>query len=182
MADRLSIITTRTGDQGTTGLGDGSRVNKTDERIHALGDVDELNSVLGLVVTHLQELPECHDYLAMLNRVQHALFDLGSELAVPGFKQLQAEQVADLDEQIASLNARLPALKEFILPGGSRAAAQTHVARSVCRRAERSVVALTELGPYPQQYLNRLSDMLFILARCVNQSLSVNDVMWQRQN
>jgi len=181
MVDRLSIITTRTGDEGTTGLGDGSRVTKNNPRVEAMGDVDELNSVLGVVLAHMRNEEKLNEYVVVLNRVQHALFDLGSELAVPGFKQLQDAQVTYLDENIAHFNARLPALKEFILPGGSGIATHTHVARSVCRRAERSVVNVADLGPHPKQYLNRLSDLLFILARCVNQSLGVNDVMWQRQ-
>ncbi len=181
MVDRLSIITTRTGDEGTTSLGDGSRVTKNDPRVEAMGDVDELNSVLGVLLAHMRSEEKLNEYVVILSRVQHALFDLGSELAVPGFKQLQDAQVSYLDENIAQFNARLPALKEFILPGGSSISAHTHVARSVCRRAERAVVNVDDLGPHPKQYLNRLSDLLFILARCINQSMGVNDVMWQRQ-
>ena len=174
MVDRLSIITTRTGDQGTTGLGDGSRVAKNDVRVHALGDVDELNSVLGVVAAYAKMHHELDEYAPILNAIQHALFDLGSELAVPGFNLA-------LDAHITEFNGRLTPLKEFILPGGSTVAAHMHVARSVCRRAERAVVNLDSLGPLPKQYLNRLSDLLFILARCVNLSLGLQDVMWQRQ-
>lgn len=182
MADRLTIITTRTGDDGTTGLADGSRVAKTHPRIIALGEVDELNSQIGLVLAQLAELPK-HEGLKPIRRglqpVQHALFDIGSELAIPGHVQLKPEQLQHLDKQIAEFNATLPSLREFILPGGALAAAQMHVARSVCRRAERSLVAL-DTNPNAQCYLNRLSDLLFILARCVNQALGNPDVLWQK--
>ena len=179
MGYRLSAITTRTGDDGSTGLGDGTRVAKDSARVQAMGDVDELNSCLGVLLA--EQLPE--SIAAPLIRAQHALFDLGSELAVPGFSIMKTEQVAYLDEQIAAFNADLSPLKEFILPGGSRSASLAHVARSVCRRAERSIVALhhqTILGELPQQYLNRLSDLLFILARTLNQVQGVPDTLWVR--
>lgn len=179
MSTRLSIIATRTGDDGSTGLGDGTRVPKDSARVQAMGDVDELNSCLGLLLA--DDLPK--DIAEAVAPVQHVLFDLGSELAVPGYFLMKSEQVAYLDEQITTFNARLQPLKEFILPGGTRAASLAHVARSVCRRAERSVVALhheTALGPLPQQYLNRLSDLLFILARCLNQSANHPDSLWRR--
>jgi cob(I)alamin adenosyltransferase len=179
MSTRLSIITTRTGDDGSTGLGDGSRIAKDSARVQAMGDVDELNSCLGVLLA--EPLPT--DLAAIIAPAQHVLFDLGSELAVPGYALMKAEQVAYLDEQIVALNAGLPTLKEFILPGGKRAASLAHVARSVCRRAERSVVALQHeatLGPLPSQYLNRLSDLLFILARCLNKAAGQPDSLWQR--
>lgn len=178
MTDRLTHITTRTGDSGETGLADGSRVPKTDPRIHALGDVDELNSQLGVMLTH--ELPE--DIRRLLSLVQNDLFDLGSELAIPGATLLTPEHVGRLDAAIASYNALLPPLREFVLPGGCPAAAHCHVARTVCRRAERSLVALDRasiVGEAPRLYLNRLSDLLFILSRCINQMAGVPDVSWQ---
>lgn len=191
MSTRLSVITTRTGDDGSTGLGDGSRVAKDSARVQAMGDVDELNSCLGVLLA--EPLPQ--DLAAVIAPAQHVLFDLGSELAVPGYSLMKAEQVAYLDQQIAALNANLPALKEFILPGGTRAASLAHVARSVCRRAERSVVALahdvpatqplapslgSSLGPLPGQYLNRLSDLLFIFARSLNKAAGQPDSLWKR--
>jgi len=178
MTDRLTCITTRTGDSGETGLADGSRVAKTDPRIHALGDVDELNSQIGVVLLH--ELPE--DIRRLLAQVQNDLFDLGSELAIPGSNLLRPEHVARLDSAIAAYNALLPPLREFVLPGGDPAAAHAHVARTVCRRAERSLVALHQasiVGDPPRLYLNRLSDLLFILSRCLNQMAGVADVTWQ---
>lgn len=184
MANRLSVITTRTGDDGSTGLGDGSRVRKDSARVCAMGEVDELNSSLGLLIADLRTEPTFATLLAVVMPVQHALFDLGGELAIPGYTLMRPEQVAFLDEQIAKLNADLPPLKEFILPGGSRAAASAHLARSICRRAERAVVALHQhepLGSLPQQYLNRLSDLLFIVARTANKLSSAGDVLWQRE-
>jgi cob(I)alamin adenosyltransferase len=179
MGNRLSKIATRTGDDGSTGLGDGSRTFKDSARIHALGDVDELNSHLGLLLT--ESLPA--DIRAALLEVQHDLFDLGGELCIPGYTLLQAERVVQLDEWLVQYNAALPALKEFVLPGGSRAAAQAHVCRTVCRRAERAVVTLARgehLNDSIRQYLNRLSDLLFVLARVLNRSDGGSDVLWQR--
>ncbi len=191
MPDRLTIITTRTGDEGMTSLADGSRVPKTHPRIDALGDVDELNSQLGLLLAHMSETPH-HAHLAALaddlKPAQHALFDIGSELAIPGHTQLKPEQLAHLDNLIDQINAKLPSLKEFILPGGSVLSGQAHVVRSVCRRAERSVVAmhqaeLSEGDPdklLGQRYLNRLSDLMFIVARAINQALGQPDVFWNK--
>jgi cob(I)alamin adenosyltransferase len=179
MSIRLSTITTRTGDDGSTGLGDGTRVPKDHARVQAMGDVDELNSCLGVLLAE----PLSESVASALAPVQHVLFDLGSELAVPGYFLMKPEQVAFLDVQIKAMNAGLTPLKEFILPGGSRAAALAHVARSVCRRAERSIVALSHqsaMGELPQQYLNRLSDLLFILARCLNQDTGQPDTLWKR--
>jgi cob(I)alamin adenosyltransferase len=181
MGNRLSKIATRTGDAGTTGLGDGSRTGKNSERIAAIGDVDELNSHIGLLLTE-PDLPD--DVRAALLHIQHDLFNLGGELSIPGYTLLKEAQVIQLDDWLAHYNANLPRLAEFILPGGSRAAAQAHVCRTVCRRAERALVALgaTEaLNEAPRQYLNRLSDLLFVLARVLNRAGGGTDVLWQRE-
>lgn len=187
MANRLTIITTRTGDDGTTGLADGSRVSKTHARVAAMGDVDELNSCLGLLLAMLGEAAsqqvDLQSIIEWLSPVQHALFDLGSELAIPGYQQLLPEQIQHLDNGIAALNADLPPLKEFILPGGDVLAAQAHVVRSICRRAERSVVMVSTtdiLNPQAQQYLNRLSDLLFVVARTINRQRHQQDTLWSR--
>jgi cob(I)alamin adenosyltransferase len=184
MAHRLTQIATRTGDDGTTGLGDGSRVAKSHQRIAALGDVDELNSTLGVLLA--EPLPE--DVRQLLVVVQHELFNLGGELSIPGYELLKAEAVARLDEALAHYNAGLPRLKEFILPAGTRSAAIAHVGRTVARRAERSVVALGAGEPVrsvARQYLNRLSDLLFVLARVLNRAnldgLGGDDVYWQSE-
>ncbi|OZI32018.1 ATP:cob(I)alamin adenosyltransferase [Bordetella genomosp. 10] len=182
MANRLSVIVTRTGDDGTTGLGDGSRVGKDDLRIAAMGDVDELNSTLGLVLA--EPLADAR-LAADLRRIQHCLFDLGAELSIPGYVALKEEHARDLDACLAHYNATLAPLKEFILPGGTRAAALLHVARTVCRRAERAVVALGRaqtVHPPVRQYLNRLSDLLFVAARHVNQAAGTGDVLWKSPN
>lgn len=185
MATRLSVITTRGGDDGTTGLGDGTRVPKDDARVTALGDVDELNSQLGLLRT--EALPAGIDPL--LSRIQNQLFDLGAELCIPGHVAVRAEHVAQLDAAIAEHNAGLGKLEEFILPGGSRAAALAHVARSVCRRAERSVVAMERRDAdqslpastgHARHYLNRLSDLCFVLSRVLNRAAGTPDVLWRR--
>lgn len=181
MANRLSVIVTRTGDAGTTGLGDGSRVAKDAARVAALGDVDELNSVIGLLLTEDIPLTAAADLL----RIQHDLFDMGAELCIPGHVAMREAQVVFLDERLAYYNAELPPLREFILPGGSRASAQAHVARTVCRRAERSVVALGReetVGEFVRQYLNRVSDLLFVLARYVNAHAGTSDVLWANPN
>lgn len=180
MGNRLSKIATRTGDDGTTGLGDGSRTAKDSVRIHALGEVDELNSHIGVLLT--ESLPE--GICVALLEIQHDLFDLGGELCIPGYTLLQTERVAQLDAWLAEHNAKLTPLKEFILPGGNRAAAQAHVCRTVCRRAERAVVALARtetLNDSVRQYLNRLSDLLFVLARVLNHVDGGSDVLWQRE-
>lgn len=187
MATRLSVITTRGGDDGTTGLGDGTRIPKDDARITALGEVDELNSVLGLLRT--ESLPA--DIDTLLERIQNQLFDLGAELCIPGHVAVQEAHVAGLDAAITDYNAELGKLQEFILPGGSRAAALAHLARSVCRRAERSVVALKrhdtaagepEASSHVRHYLNRLSDLCFVLARAINRAQGTPDVLWSRDN
>lgn len=184
MADRLTTITTRTGDDGTTGLADGSRVKKTHHRVHAMGEVDELNSQLGSLLAQLQvnaNQPVIAAVIEALKPAQHALFDIGSELAIPGYTQLAQSQLDHLDSAIAQFNASLAPLKEFILPGGAQVSTQAHVCRSVCRRAERAVVAVAEQEPMndlAQQYLNRLSDLLFVLARTINQALGYTDTYW----
>jgi cob(I)alamin adenosyltransferase len=181
MGNRLTQIATRTGDSGTTGLGDGTRVDKTHDRICAMGDVDELNSQIGVLLT--QEFPELIDQAmrSLLNQVQHDLFDLGGELCIPGYTLLKEEQVFYLDEQLALYNAQLPKLAEFILPGGTKAAAQAHICRTVCRRAERSIVQLghsDSINDSPRLYTNRLSDLFFVLARFLNLSAGGKDVLW----
>ena len=178
MGKRLSKIITRTGDNGTTGLSDGSRVAKNDARIEAMGAVDELNSLLGLLLTH--DIPE--PSRAYLTRIQHELFDLGGELSLPGHTLIKADAVERLEKDTELLNASLPPLQEFILPGGNPAAATCHVARTVCRRAERRVVTLAhqiQINEYPQVYLNRLSDLLFVIARILARGDGREEVQWQ---
>jgi cob(I)alamin adenosyltransferase len=179
MGYRLSKIYTRTGDAGTTGLGDGSRVGKDAPRVAALGDVDELNAIIGLLLC--EEMPE--EVRALLTGVQHDLFDLGGELSVPGGAFLKDTQPGRLETAIDRFNAELEPLKEFILPGGTRPAALAHHARTVCRRAERAVVALAHdeaVAEPSRQYLNRLSDLLFVLARWFNKHAGQGDVLWQK--
>jgi cob(I)alamin adenosyltransferase len=170
MGHRLSAIATRTGDAGTTGLGDGSRVSKSDPRVGAMGDVDELNSAVGMLIA--LGLPPEIGAEAQLIDVQQDLLDLGGELSIPGYTLLKPERVAALDAWLASLNDGLPRLQEFLRPGGSVAAAQAHMCRTICRRGERSVIALAEVQAVShtgRQYLNRLSDLMFVLARVLNQ-------------
>ena len=179
MGNRLSKIATRTGDDGTTGLGDGSRTRKDALRVQAMGDVDELNSQLGVLLC--EDMPA--DLREELITIQHDLFDLGGELCIPGFTMIKEAQVIRLDELLANYNATLPALSEFILPGGSRAAALAHVCRTVCRRAERAIVALGNeetLNAQPRQYVNRLSDLMFVLARVLNRHAGGSDVLWEK--
>jgi cob(I)alamin adenosyltransferase len=180
MGNRLSKIATRTGDRGTTGLGDGSRTDKDSVRIRAMGDVDELNSQMSLLLC--EALPA--DLAAELLLMQHDLFDLGGELCIPGYQLITEDQVAKLDALLEKYNADLPALQEFILPGGSRAAALAHVCRTVCRRAERTVVSLGKAEPIRlelRQYLNRLSDLMFVLARVLNRYAGGVDVLWKHE-
>jgi len=180
MGHRLSKITTRTGDAGETGLGDGTRVSKASARIAALGEVDELNSALGVLLA--EELPrEVRDALV---GVQHDLFDLGGEVSIPGHTIVTAAQVERLERLLETFNRELPPLKEFILPGGTRAAALAHLARTVCRRTERALVALAreeQVADAPRIYLNRLSDLLFVLGRSLNRAAGGADVLWQRK-
>lgn len=179
MGHRLSKIYTRTGDEGTTGLGDGSRVSKTSLRIQALGDVDELNSHLGVLLSG--DLPS--PMHAELLEIQHDLFDLGGELSIPGMALLPGDACSRLESCIDRYNAGLPPLKEFILPSGGVATARCHVARAVCRRAERAVVALAaaeSLNGAGLQYLNRLSDLLFVWSRTLARHEGGSEVMWNR--
>jgi len=184
MANRLSQIATRTGDDGSTGLGDGSRVPKDHLRVQAMGDVDELNSNLGVLLA--EPLP--NEVRELLITIQHELFNLGGELCMPGYELLKIDAVLRLDEALAHFNAELPRLKEFILPAGTRSAAISHVCRTVARRAERAVVTLAAsetINAAPRQYLNRLSDLLFVLARVLNRAnldgLGGDDVYWHSE-
>ncbi|PTT75156.1 cob(I)yrinic acid a,c-diamide adenosyltransferase [Pelomonas sp. HMWF004] len=184
MGNRLTQIATRTGDDGTTGLSDGNRVPKDHLRVHAMGDVDELNSHLGVLLA--EPLPE--DIRELLITIQHELFNLGGELSWPGGTLLKDAAVLRLDEALEHYNAALPRLKEFILPAGTRSAAIAHVCRTVARRAERAVVTLAaqeDIQPAPRQYLNRLSDLLFVLARVLNRAnldgLGGDDQYWQSE-
>jgi cob(I)alamin adenosyltransferase len=184
MANRLTQIATRTGDDGTTGLGDGTRTRKDALRVQAMGDVDELNSSLGVLLA--EPLPA--DVRELLGVIQHELFNLGGELSIPGFALLKDDAVLRLDEALAHYNAGLPRLAEFILPAGARSAALAHVSRTVARRAERDVVALAAVEAVnepPRQYLNRLSDLLFVLARVLNRAnldgLGGDDVYWKSE-
>ncbi len=178
MGHRLSRIATCTGDDGRTGLADGTRVDKDSHRIEAVGEVDELNSVMGRLLAH--ELPS--DVAPVLAHVQHELFDLGAELAVPGHSALPEDAVERLDTALAYFNEGLPHLKEFILPGGGPATADCHVARTVCRRAERRLAALGHheaLRPIALGYLNRLSDLLFVVARVLARHENGAEVLWR---
>ena len=179
MGNRLSKIYTRTGDDGTTGLGDGSRTEKDGLRVSAYGTTDELNSIIGMVLA--QPLPE--KVRMVLNEVQHHLFDLGGELCIPGHQAIQETHVTWLEEALDYFNDPLPPLKDFILPGGSQAAASCHLARTVCRRAERLIVSLKREEPVPpfsMQYLNRLSDLMFVIARVVARQGEGTEVLWQK--
>lgn len=179
MGHRLSKITTRTGDGGDTGLGDGSRVRKDSPRVAALGEIDELNSAIGLLLA--EPVPE--HVRASLESIQHDLFDLGGDVSIPGRSTVTAEQSQRLETLLDEMNAGLPRLKEFILPGGTRAAGLAHLARAVCRRAERSLVALSsseKIADEGKIYLNRLSDFLFVLGRVLNREGGHGDVLWQQ--
>jgi cob(I)alamin adenosyltransferase len=180
MGNRLSKIATRTGDKGETGLGDGTRVTKDSARIQALGDIDELNSTLGVLLA--EKLPA--KLASELLQIQHGLFDLGGETCIPGHRMITADHVLHLDRLLGTYNKRLAPLKEFILPGGTRPAALAHLARTVCRRAERSLVALGRAepaSPLALQYLNRLSDLLFVLGRVLNRAGKRGDVLWRHE-
>ncbi|MFM8691757.1 MAG: cob(I)yrinic acid a,c-diamide adenosyltransferase [Limnohabitans sp.] len=180
MGNRLTQIATRTGDNGTTGLGNNQRVSKNSLRVHAMGEVDELNSHIGLLLC--EDMPG--PLRQLLVEIQHQLFNLGGELSIPSFELLKPEAVMALDQALEDHNAQLPKLQEFILPAGTRAAAQAHVCRTVARRAERSVVALGNeeaLNETPRQYLNRLSDLMFVLARVLNRLHGGDDVYWKSE-
>lgn len=177
MGNRLSKIYTRTGDQGTTGLADGSRIDKDSLRVAAMGDVDELNSLIGVILVH--DVPT--NVRESLTDAQHALFDLGGELAIPGSKVIDNNYVVSVEKVLDGFNEHLPPLKEFILPGGGSSAVACHVARSVCRRAERQLVALARnesVNDETRRYLNRLSDLLFVIARVLARG-DKGEVFWQ---
>ena len=184
MGNRLTQIATRTGDAGTTGLGDNSRVSKNSLRVHAMGDVDELNSNIGVLLC--EDMPD--SIRTVLVEIQHQLFNLGGELSIPGYELLKAQAVLDLDQALDDYNSALPKLQEFILPAGTRAASLAHVCRTVARRAERALVALGNeeaLKDTPRQYLNRLSDLMFVLARVLNRhrtdGSTGDDVYWKSE-
>ncbi len=180
MGNRLSKIYTRTGDDGTTGLGDGGRIAKHSLRVEAIGDIDELNCNLGLLLTETLR-PDMHE---LLLDIQHDLFDLGGELSIPGSAFIVEAAVLKLEAGIDRYNDELPPLKEFVLPGGSRGAAIAHLVRAVCRRAERRLLALAaseSLSPYALQYVNRLSDLMFVCARVVARDSGAGEVLWQRK-
>ena len=181
MGNRLSKIVTRTGDAGTTGLGDGSRVGKDSPRIDTLGELDELNSSIGVLLA--EPFPaECADLREALLTVQNHLFDLGGEVCIPGHKSITEEHVAQLEAWAETINGKLTPLKEFILPGGTRAAALAHLSRTICRRAERSIVHLGHneaVSDHARQYLNRFCDLLFVIGRTLNSAGGNGDVLWQ---
>lgn len=180
MGNRLSKIYTRTGDNGTTGLGDGSRINKDSLRVDAMGDVDELNSVIGMMLT--EAVPDI--LVETLVQIQHDLFNLGGEICIPGYVILQQSRIDDLEEAIDTLNDDLAPLKEFILPGGTKTAAYCHLARTVCRRAERKLIELHRsetVTDISLKYLNRLSDLLFVMCRSINKEAGVSDVLWKNE-
>jgi cob(I)alamin adenosyltransferase len=180
MGNRLTQIATRTGDAGTTGLGNNQRVSKNSLRVHAMGEVDELNSNIGVLLCEGM----ADDVREVLVDIQHQLFNLGGELSIPGFELLKEEAVQALDDALERYNAQLPKLEEFILPAGTRGASLAHVCRTVARRAERAVVALGNeeaIRDAPRQYLNRLSDLMFVLARVLNRMDGGDDVYWKSE-
>ena len=179
MANRLSKIYTRTGDQGKTGLGDGSRVDKFSSRIESLGNIDELNSIIGIILT--ENIPK--DKKAILERVQHDLFDIGGELSIPDHLIIDDKKINFLEKSLDGMNNELQPLKEFILPGGSKIASYCHLARTVCRRVERNLFKLAQTEKVNEaslKYVNRLSDMLFVLARFLNKINQLNDIFWKK--
>lgn len=180
VGNRLSRIYTRTGDDGTTGLADGSRIPKDDVRVESMGELDELNSTIGLLIREVKDAALSN----VLLDVQHTLFDIGGELAIPGHKVVTEDRVTALENHLDELNGELEPLKEFILPGGSEASARCHLARSVCRRAERKICVLSQrddINPAARHYVNRLSDYLFVLARTLNKLADTDDVLWRHE-
>ncbi len=184
MGHRLSKIYTRTGDKGTTGLGDGSRIEKDHPRIEAIGTVDELNSMLGLLLAQ-SNCPEL--IIPWLNDIQHDLFDVGGELCLPEMRLVKEARITELEQQIETMNEVLPPLKEFILPGGSAAASICHLARSICRRAERNIYTITKtaeastIPSFVLPYVNRLSDWLFVCARTLARHKGGKEILWNRE-
>ena len=185
MGKRLSKIYTRTGDRGETGLGDGSRISKTHPRVEAMGSVDELNSMVGLVVENLiaENRPELTSVANFMRLQQHRIFDLGGEISIPGFKIVTADHVAAIEQNLDALNDQLAPLENFILPCGSKLIANCHLARAICRRAERNLAALAEnesINEAALEFLNRLSDYLFVVARSCARITGVNEVLWKK--
>ncbi len=185
MGKRLSKIYTRTGDKGETGLGDGSRISKTAPRVEAMGSVDELNSIVGVVVEELlaSNQPDLTSLAEFIRTLQHRIFDLGGELSIPGFEIISAKHVVVIEQQLDVMNEKLDPLENFILPGGSRLIANCHMARSICRRAERNIAALAQtesVNANAMEFINRLSDYLFVLARTCARLTQVNEVLWEK--
>jgi cob(I)alamin adenosyltransferase len=179
MANRLTKIYTKTGDEGNTGLGDGSRIEKFNLRIEGLGNIDELNSVIGIIISENIPVKESE----WLKKIQHDLFDIGGELSIPNFTRLGILKVEFLESNIDNMNKDLPPLKEFILPGGSKVSSYTHLARTICRRVERNLFKLNQtekVNEFSLKYINRLSDFLFVLARHLNKSKNINDIFWKK--
>ena len=179
MTNRLTKIYTKTGDQGKTGLADGSRVDKFNSRIESLGNIDELNSIIGILLT--EKLP--NDKKEILSKIQHDLFDIGGELSIPNHMKINDKKISFLENTLDSMNKELPPLKEFILPGGSKTSSYCHLARTVCRRVERNLFKLAQTDKVNEaslKYINRLSDMLFVLARFLNKINKFNDVLWKK--
>ena len=177
MVNWLTQIYTKTGDEGKTGLGDGTRVAKFSTRIECLGNVDELNSIIGLILT------EKVSQTNTLKKIQHDLFDIGGELSIPNYKKIDLKKVSFLEQELDRMNDTLPPLKDFILPGGSKAASYCHLGRTVCRRVERNLFLLNdkeEVNKNALKYINRLSDFLFVLARYINKENNVDDILWQK--
>lgn len=180
MGNRLSKLYTRTGDDGTSGLSGGARIAKNHERIYAMGTVDELNSVIGLLICKLED----ESLISLFTEIQHDLFNIGGEISMPGHAFIKAEKISGLEDKIDTFNELVEPLKEFILPGGSEAASVCHMARSITRRAERDVISLHQKEEVPEttrQYLNRLSDLLFVAARIINKQLGQDDVLWKKE-
>ena len=187
MGKRLSKIYTRTGDQGETGLGDGSRIFKNQPRVVAMGDIDELNAHLGLLIEQLNEssIAECAEWVPFLRYCQHRIFDLGGEISIPGFELIHRDHVALIETELDKLNEPLAPLENFILPGGSLLIAQCHVARCTCRRAERAVITLSEsdiINAEGLKFLNRFSDFLFVLCRSIAVATKTPEVLWQKDH
>ena len=185
MGKRLSKIYTRTGDGGETGLGDGSRIKKNHPRVEAMGSVDELNSIIGLVVENLllEDNEELITIANFMRTLQHRIFDLGGELSIPGYEIINRDHVGTIEKQLDELNELVKPLDNFILPGGSAIIANCHMARSICRRAERNVVLLAEsetINPAAKEFLNRLSDYLFVVARSCARINDIDEVLWKK--
>lgn len=183
MGKRLSKIYTRTGDAGETGLGDGNRAAKDAPRVEAMGDIDELNSWVGLLVEEMKNVPELDDLADFLRQTQHRIFDLGGEVSIPTFRLIEARHVDAIERKLDEMNSELAPLENFILPGGSRLIASLHLTRAVCRRAERGLVHLSrdeDVNPEGLKFINRLSDFLFVAARHCAHVSDIAEVMWEK--